>query len=113
MTKSQKNYRVSTDNCILGYFVNESDACKYIGQLEDHSPLVATECYVERRCCDDQTLWNKFLTVSQQFKQACDHAKSNGTLCFKFDGVTFLYSRTTRKYHVTNNAMLNLTTLCN
>jgi hypothetical protein len=109
MIVKTKDYRVVTDNCVLGYFHTESSACEYIDQLKDHSPLVASECYAERRGCDDRASWSKFLTVSQQFHQACEHARANKILCFKFDGVTFLYSRTTRKYHVNNNAILNLT----
>jgi len=60
------NYRVVTDNCVLGYFHTELSACEYIEQLSDHSPLVAEECYTEQRHDDDGTPWSEFMTASQR-----------------------------------------------
>ena len=43
------------------------------------------------------------MTVSQQFTQACDHAKANSIGCFKFDGVTFRFSKVTGQFHAAKN----------
>jgi len=103
MRNEIKNYRVVTSNCVLNYFNTESSACEYIEQLKDSSPEVAGDCSVERRGYDDPALWSEFLTVSQQFDKACNHAKANGIDCFRFDGVTFRYSRVTGQYHAAKN----------
>ena len=59
MARKQKNYRVSSANCVLNYYDTESSACEYIAQLEEHSPSIARECVVERRDHEEPTEWNE------------------------------------------------------
>ena len=59
MRTKRKNYRVASTNCVMNYYDTESSACEYIRQLEEHSPLIAKECAVERRDYLDPTKWNE------------------------------------------------------
>ena len=103
MRNELKNYRVATASFALNYYQTESAAREYVEQLNDHSPSFAAECSVERRGYRDPAEWNEVLTVSQQFDKACDRARVNGIDCFRFDGVTFRYSRVTGQYHAAKN----------